>query len=416
VTLTGYLQSRLPGANVVHQVSSRRVRHVVLGSGAIGSAAAYWLSQQSSGDVLVLEQYGLGHDRGASEDHSRIIRHAYHSTDYTVLTSAAFAAWDHVSERTGLPLVLRTGGIDLGVGAVGEAEIASYSAALEAAGHACQVLDAGQIRRRWPQWRVTDDTVAVHQGDSGILDIRKANAAHVALARQAGVSFREHTVVRRIEAHDDRVEIVTDDEVITADTLSVCAGSWTETALQGLDTRIPLTLTHEQVTYWSTPNLREFAPDRFGVWIHHGPEATYYGFPVYGEAAVKAGRDVSGRVVTQETRSFEPDPDNLADLTAFMAEHLPGGLGPELLTKTCVYDLTPDRNFVLDVLPEAPRVAVFVGAGHAAKFAGLAGRILADLATGGGTGYPIDAFRLDRPALIDPAYESNFRFTQPAMA
>ena len=73
-------------------------------------------------------------------------------------------------------------------------------------------------------------------------------------------------------------------------------------------------------------------------------------------------------------------------------------------------------NFVLDVLPEAPRVAVFVGAGHAAKFASLAGRILADLATAGGTSYPIDAFRLDRPALTDPAYESNFRFTQPAMA
>jgi len=401
---------------MAHARPSGRVGHLVLGSGAIGSAAAYWLGARSSASVLVLEQFELGHDRGASEDHSRIIRHAYHSTDYTALTAAAYAAWEHVSARTGLPLVHRTGGIDLGVGSAGEAEIASYASALDAAGHACEVLEAAEIRRRWPQWRIDDQTVAVHQADSGILDIRKANAAHVALARQAGVTLREHAVVRRIEAYDDRVEVLTDGEVIVADTLTVCAGSWTQTAMQGLQTRIPLTLTHEQVTYWSTPNLYDFAPERFCIWIFHGEDATYYGFPVYGEAAVKAGRDVSGRVVTQETRTTEPDPANRADLEAFMSTHLPGALGPELLTKTCIYDLTPDRNFVLDVVPETPRVSVFVGAGHAAKFASLVGRILADLALEGGTDYPIEAFRLDRPALTDPGYSSDFRFTQAAMA
>lgn len=407
---------------------SRHVRHLVLGSGAIGSAAAFWLGERarlegagaarSGADVLVLEQYALGHDLGASEDHSRIIRHAYHSTDYTALTAGAYAAWDVVAQRTGLPLVLRTGGIDLGTGAVGEAEVASYAAALAAAGHRSEVLDAAGIRRRWPQWHVGDDTVAVHQAESGVLDIRKGNAAHVALARQAGVQFQEHSCVRRVEAHDDGVEVLVErgggQEVVRAETLTVCAGSWTDLVLADLDTTIPLTLTHEQVTWWSTPNLRDFAPDRFGVWIHHGPEATYYGFPVYGEAAVKAGRDVSGRVVTQATRTREPDEENRAGLTAFMAEHLPGALGPELATKTCVYDLTPDRNFVLDVLPECPRIAVFVGAGHAAKFAGLVGQVLADLACDGGTDVPVHAFRLDRPALTEPGHAPDFRFSRPA--
>jgi len=405
----------------------RRVRHLVLGSGAIGSATAFWLGERArlagaEADVLVLEQYALGHDRGASEDHSRIIRHAYHSTDYTDLTAAAYAAWDLVAERTGLPLVLRTGGLDLGTGPAGEAEVASYATALAAAGHRSEVLDAAGIRRRWPQWRVSDDTVAVHQAESGVLDIRKGNAAHVALARQSGVRFQQHATVRRVDAGDDGVEVLVENgdggqEVVAAETLSVCAGSWTDLVLADLDTTIPLTLTHEQVTYWSTLHLREFAPDRFGVWIHHGPEATYYGFPVYGEAAVKAGRDVSGRVVTQQTRTREPDEQNRADLTAFMAGHLPRALGPELATKTCVYDLTPDRNFVLDVLPECPRIAVFVGAGHAAKFAGLVGRVLADLACEGGTSVPVHAFRLDRPALTEPGpRRADFRFSRPAAA
>jgi sarcosine oxidase len=93
-----------------------------------------------------------------------------------------------------------------------------------------------------------------------------------------------------------------------------------------------------------------------------------------------------------------------------MAEHLPDALGPELMTKTCVYDLTPDRNFLLDTLPGHNRIAVFVGAGHAAKFASLVGDVLADLARDGGTERPIEAFRFDRPAITDPDYPPDFNF------
>jgi sarcosine oxidase len=59
---------------------------------------------------------------------------------------------------------------------------------------------------------------------------------------------------------------------------------------------------------------------------------------------------------------------------------------------------------VLDLLPADPRIAVFVGAGHAFKFASLLGRILAGLVTGQDAGYPLDAFRLSRPALTDPGF------------
>jgi len=54
--------------------------YVVVGLGGIGSAAAYWLARRAGGDVLGLEQFALGHDQGASEDHSRIIRLTYHTT------------------------------------------------------------------------------------------------------------------------------------------------------------------------------------------------------------------------------------------------------------------------------------------------------------------------------------------------
>ena len=66
--------------------------YVVVGCGGIGSAAAYWLSREAGGEVLVLEQFYLGHDRGGSEDHSRIIRLSYHAPHYTALTPHTYKA------------------------------------------------------------------------------------------------------------------------------------------------------------------------------------------------------------------------------------------------------------------------------------------------------------------------------------
>lgn len=394
----------------------RGYAHIVLGVGAIGAATAYWLARRGTGDVLAVEQYPLGHDRGASEDHSRIIRHSYHTTDYTALTRAAYQHWHDLAADTGLPLLRTTGGLHLAPDdAAGQAEIGSYARALTEQGHASEVLDTTELRSRWPQWRLAD-VIGLYQADSGILDIRRANSAHVSRARALGVTFADRTPVRRIVPTPEHIEVHTDDDVLVADTLTVCAGSWTEPLLAGLGVSLPLTLTQEQVTYFASPDLRAFAPDRFPVWIFHGPDRTFYGFPVYGEAAVKAARDMSGRFVTQDTRRFEPDQEQTAEVAAFLTEYLPGAVGPELLSKTCVYDLTPDRNFVLDTLPGDPRIGVFVGAGHAAKFAALIGHILADLAVDGRTDHPIDAFAIDRPAIRDPEYPSDFRFARAAQA
>ena len=68
-------------------------------------------------------------------------------------------------------------------------------------------------------------------------------------------------------------------------------------------------------------------------------------------------------------------------------------------SKTCLYTLTPDRDFVLDTLPGYPRIALALGAGHAFKFASVIGRLLSDLAIDGATSYNIAPFAVDRPIL-----------------
>ena len=80
-------------------VNGRHYSHIVVGAGALGSAAAYRLARAGATDVLVIEQFPLGHGRGGSDDHSRIIRHAYHSADYTTMTHEMFRAWADVEDE-----------------------------------------------------------------------------------------------------------------------------------------------------------------------------------------------------------------------------------------------------------------------------------------------------------------------------
>jgi sarcosine oxidase len=125
----------------------------------------------------------------------------------------------------------------------------------------------------------------------------------------------------------------------------------------------------------------------------------FYGFPVFGEAGPKAGQDAGGQEVTADTRTFEADREALQRTIAFLEQYIPRALGPIIYTKTCLYTLTPDRDFVIDRLPDHPDVVVGIGGGHGYKFASLMGRILADLAADGRTEHEIESFRIDRAIL-----------------
>jgi len=384
-----------------------RYSHIVIGAGAIGSAAAYWLGRAGAERVLVLEQFDLVPALGSSGDHSRIIRHAYGSSIYTELTPAMFDAWTEVEEHAGMQVVLRTGGLDLArTGTPGEAVIESYRAALDARGLPWEALSVETIRERYPQWRLDDDVIGTYQEHGGLLDIRRAVSVMTSLAMSLGVEFRPRTRVTGVALRPGSVSVTAGDDVLEAEHLVVAAGSWLPELQHDLGLDLPITLSQEQVSYVSPSDLRGFAPDRFPIWLYHAEEAgDFYGFPVYGEAAVKIGRDLpGGRFIRSEERVFEGSRDEEEVLLGFLRRHLPDAVGPVLASRTCVYDLTPDRDFIADVLPGHPHVAMFTGAGHAGKFASLMGSVLADLVTKGATAHAIEPFRLDRPALTDPDY------------
>lgn len=384
---------------------------IVVGCGGLGSAAAYWLSKMAGSEVLALEQFRIGHDNGASQDHSRIIRLSYHTPEYTALTPHTYAAWDEVEAESGQQLVFKTGGLDVAPEDCSHL-LDGYANSMRSAGIPFDSLDHRETMERFPQWRLNDGVRALYQSESGFVDSRRAIQTQVSLARANGATILDETPVRAIRPTSDGVDVITDAGTFHAARMVVTSDAWTNQVLEGAGIQIPLTVTQEQVTFWATPNLRDFAPDRFPIWIWHGGDSGFfYGFPIYGEVATKAGEDVGGDVVTADSRTFEPNPRPYDRLERFLAEHIPGSLGPVLYTKTCLYTMTPDRNFVLDRLPEFPQITVGLGAAHGFKFSCLIGQILADLATEGDTRYPIAPFTLTRPALTDPSFTPAFSLT-----
>jgi sarcosine oxidase len=383
---------------------------IVVGLGGIGSAAAYRLAASGGGRrILGLEQFELGHDRGASQDVSRITRLSYHRPEYVSLAIEAQAAWREVEAASGQRIITITGGLDLAPPNAPES-IDDYADAMTAVGVPFEWLDAGEVMRRWPQWRLEDGTRGIFQASGGIADPEPGNAAHQRLARAAGAELRDHTRVTAIRDHGGEYEVTIEaGATLTTGTVVVATDAWTNDLLGPLGTELPLSVTREQVTWYEARDPELFAPERFPIWIWLG-QPSFYGFPTYRGPGPKIGEDVGGHQTTPRARGFEPDLDCLNRCGTFFAERMPGAIGRAAQTKTCLYTLTPDRDFVLDRLPEHPGVVVALGAAHAYKFAALFGTRLAELALDASRGAPdpsLALFAIDRPAMSRAASPTN---------
>jgi sarcosine oxidase len=262
---------------------------VVVGLGALGSAAAYWASTRPGVRVLGLERFELGHANGASADHSRIIRLSYHRPDYVRLAKRAYETWTEVEAEAGERIVTVTGGLDLWPAdpAIPQGD---YTNSLAAEGVAFELLDAAEIMHRWPQWRLTDDVTGMWQARGGLADPYRGNAAHRRLAETRGATLRERTPVDAIREVDGAYEVDAGGETLTAGAVVLATDAWTNELLAGFDRRLPLTVTKEQVTYFDVPDPGAFAPERFPVWIWMD-DPSFYGFPSYGEPTIKAAQD-----------------------------------------------------------------------------------------------------------------------------
>jgi sarcosine oxidase len=349
---------------------------VVVGGGAMGSAAAWQLARRGT-EVALLERFAAGHTRGASHGASRIFRIAYPEPVYIRLAREAMRLWRELEQESGRALLTMTGGIDHGR----TPDLDVLAAALEAEGVPGTWLAEPEAVERWPGLRY-DGKVFFHP-DSGRVHADHAVAALQTTAAKLGAVVRHETPVTEIVVHgDEHVEVRTKTDSYHARRVVVAVGAWSRKLLDGL-VRLPvLTVTQEQPAH--------FTPVRAGLdwpsFIHHADPAET-GFPgeIYGLATpgegVKAGFHGTGPRIDPDHRDFLPEPEQLLELRRYVEEWLPG-LDPDLFFPiSCTYTSTEKADFVLD--RTGPVVVAAGFSGHGFKFVPAVGRVLADLALTG---------------------------------
>lgn len=361
----------------------RDVDIVVVGGGAMGSAAAWRLADRGV-EVVMLERFAAGHVRGASHGASRIFRLAYAESVYVELAKRALVLWRELEERSGTPLLTTTDGLDHG----DPGHLEALADAAAKAGVPTTWLEPGEAARRWPGMRF--DGRVLFQPDAGRVH---ADDTVTALRRLSGAEIHYETPVTGIAVRGDRVEVNTGDESYRARVAVVTVGAWTAKLLP---IALPkLTVTQEQPAH--------FAPADDAEWpsfIHHGP-LEIYGLRTPGEG-IKVGVHGNGPVVDPDHRDYLPEPGRLRELREYVRDWLPG-LDPDTFeTISCTYTTTPTHDLILDRV--GPLVVGAGFSGHGFKFVPAIGEVLADLALG--TGRADRTFALGRQSSKAPSTRS----------
>jgi sarcosine oxidase len=375
-------------------MSDRHFDVIVLGVGGMGSAALFELARRGR-RVLGLEQFALGHDRGSSHGHTRIIRQAYYEhPDYVPLVQRAYERWHDLEQRQGRRLLTECPCLSIGP-ADGEL-IAGVRRSAEEHRLPIESLSPSDLRERYPMFTFAGAEVGVLEHSAGFLYVDDCVAAHVAEALRLGAVVHEQEEAVAWEVRGDAVTVRTRNDRYSAARLVLTAGPWAGRLLGELGVAIRVM---RQVVFWiGTSDDQSFQPGAFPIYITDTPEGYYYGIPALDANGVKIARHYGAAELTdpaQVERAVSASDET--DIRQFLYSHLLAANGPTRRASVCIYTLTPDRHFLIDVHPEHPQVVFAAGfSGHGFKFASVVGEILADLCDHGRTKLPTGLFRYPR--------------------
>lgn len=374
--------------------SSNHYDAIVVGVGAMGSATIYQLARRGK-RVLGLERFDIPHDLGSSHGVTRIIRLAYfEDPSYVPLLRRSYELWREIQAQVGEQLLYITGGIDAGMACSHVVKGSLSSCQAHDLPH--EVLTGAELQKRFPAFRLPNDTTAVFQPEGGFLLPERCIVAFVNAAHASGAEIHAREPIIEWTPRGDGVRVRTDRAEYTAAKLIISAGAWAYKLVPFLG---DLLKPERQVLAWLQPTRPElFAPNRMPVFILHVEEGIYYGFPVFGVPGFKFGK-YHHLFETIDPDHFEREPNERDEqvLRQFAEKYFPDGAGPTMALKSCIFTNSPDEHFIVDSHPECPQVLIASPcSGHGFKFASVIGEIMADLAERGETRHDIRLFRISR--------------------
>lgn len=371
---------------------------IVLGVGAMGSATCLALAKRGQ-RVLGIERFQPGHDRGSSHGDSRLIRKAYFEhPDYVPLCERAYRLWSEISHESGRALLHLNGLVIFGrEGDSPVLEGVRKSAAL----HKLDVefLPPADIARRFLAFRPPSGFGAAFEPGAGFLDVEDGVRAMASLAQQHGAEIRSGEEVFSWTCKNADVEVSTDHGVYQAKKLVITAGPWSGQSLADLG--LPMVVRRVMQFWFSAPpalSVERSAP----CFAFDLKDGFVYGVPAKGGMGIKIASHKPGEIVEDPLRvDRDCHSRDLKGIENVRGQYLVGVGEKPQRHAVCLYTLTPDEHFILDLHPRHSNVAFAAGfSGHGFKFAPVVGEAMADLALEGKSSLPISFLSLKRNVLM----------------
>ena len=370
----------------------------------MGAATLYQLARRGV-RVLGIDRFTPPHDRGSSHGESRITRQSVGEGDeYVPFVLRSHAIWHGLEAETGQTLLSAVGGLFL----TRRAEAARHHGQTDFIGRtiaiagrheiAHEVLDAGEVGKRFPQFRCVGDEVAYWEPGAGLLHPERCIAVQLDRAGVHGALTRLGETVVSITPDSREVRVVTDGARYVAGHVIVTAGAWLPALLAG---PFPgLLSVYRQTLHWfASATPAEFSAGRFPVfiWLHGAGDADYfYGFPIVAEGVKLATEQFTATTDPERVDRAVAPAESATLHAAHVRGRLPGVTARVVRAATCLYTVTPDSRFLVDVHPDSDRVLVASPcSGHGFKHSAALGEALADRVTGA-RGLDLAPFGLSR--------------------
>jgi monomeric sarcosine oxidase len=384
-----------------YQVRQQRV--VIVGAGIVGLSTAYALLSQGVKHVTVLEQETVDHGRSTSRGISRLLRLEYGSdVFYSEMVRLSLSRWkrlERISKRT---LYTPTGLLLLG--AEGDNFTQASFHTMRELHMPVECLSQQQCKQRFPQFVSYGSDIIAYNAEAGILHASTCLHALKELIIGLGGTIIESCRVTHI-SNDGQLRPVrihtSSGSEIGAERVVLAIGPWVHRLLADLD--LPVRLTRQYLLYFAGLPVTSFCVNVFPAFM----TSDLYGFPIhypynnsYGPHWLKAASHTFG-ASTDPDDILPPDERVVARVVRKLRDLLPALQQAELVhVDSCMYDVTPDENFILDHLPGDPRIVFATGlTGHGFKFGPLLGELLSSMVCNTPPPVPLGRFRLERASL-----------------
>jgi sarcosine oxidase len=357
----------------------RRIDAVVIGAGISGLAAAWQLQELGCRHVTVVERFQPRHDRGSSHGPSRIARSFYADPVYVeLMQEASRSEWPRLQHHAGETLLHARSGCFFGLPGRG---FDGFRKTLEKRKVDAELLSPREAAVRFPQFRFEGTAGAIEDRTAAVVAADRTLATLVALLHAGGAEILEATTVTSLQISPASIRVETDRGILRTERAVVTAGPWTGRLLPFLAPH--LSVARQHVGYFRLPGApKGMSIERFPVWAYVGedPHDFYYGLPAFGRPGVKVARHRTSLEGDDPDRDPGPSSAALEELERFLDARFTAGRGKRISAETCLYTNTPTEDFVIDLHPRNPRLAIGAGfSGHGFKFGPLVGRILAEL-------------------------------------